>query len=478
MFFFYTVELLEVLNKKIILLGEMHMNRDINLREGSISSGLVRLAMPIMGTSFMQMVYSLTDMMWLGHLSTTAVAAAGAVGFFLWIGMSLVLVSQIGVSVGVSQAYGREDMMDAREYISNGIKLNLFIAVIYAIFLFVFRYQLIGFYNLDNMEAVNMAIAYLKIISFGIVFHFINPIFAAIFNASGNSVTPFKATAIGLVSNIILDPLLIFGIGPFPKLGIRGAGVATITAQIIVTVVFLIVTRKNLLFSKLNLLDMPKKDYIKRILKLGIPASLQSLAHATISMVLTRILANWGAVAVAVQSIGSQIESLSWMSAEGFSQAIAAFTGQNFGAKNFERVRNGYYKGLQIVGSIGIAVSILLIFGGKYIFKLFTPEDMEAIALGATYLSILGISQFFVTIEIGSAGAFNGIGKTHIPATTGIILNAIRIPMAMFLSSTFLGLNGVWWTISITSILKGIVITSLFIYTLKGGLANIKTSEV
>lgn len=451
--------------------------RNVDLREGNISSVLIKLAMPIMGTSFMQMLYSLTDMIWLGRLSTTAVAAAGAVGFFLWLGMSLVLVSQIGVSVGVSQAYGRENMSDAREYISTGIKLDLFIAVIYSLFLYTFRHQLIGFFNLDDAQTISMALEYLVIIALGIVFYFINPIFAAVFNATGNSLTPFKATAIGLVSNMILDPLLIFGIGPFPQLGIRGAALATITAQIIVTIIFFIITRKNSLFSGLNIFNLPKKNYSLRILKLGIPAALQSAAHAVISMILTRILAKWGPIPVAVGSIGSQIESLSWMSAEGFSQAIAAFTGQNFGAGKFERVKKGFYKGLKIVGTIGIAVSILLIFGGKYIFRIFTPYDAKAIELGVIYLKILGFSQFFITIEIASAGAFNGIGKTHIPAAIGIILNGLRIPMAMYLSSTFLELTGVWWSMSISSVLKGIVVTSLFIYTLRNGLGNVKTSE-
>ena len=91
------------------------MDRNVNLKEGNITSVLIKLALPIMGTSFIQMLYTLTDMMWLGRLSTNAVAAAGAVGFFLWLGMSLVLISQIGVSVEVSQAHGRDDIGDARE---------------------------------------------------------------------------------------------------------------------------------------------------------------------------------------------------------------------------------------------------------------------------------------------------------------------------------------------------------------------------
>lgn len=444
------------------------MDRNVNLKEGNITSVLIKLALPIMGTSFIQMLYTLTDMMWLGRLSTNAVAAAGAVGFFLWLGMSLVVISQIGVSVEVSQAHGRNDIGDAREYISNGIKLNILIGLTYGMILLIFRNQVIGFFNLDNTEAVTMAIEYLIIIASGILFHFMNPLFSAIFNATGNSITPFKSTAIGLVANIILDPLLIFGMGPIPALGIKGAALATVLAQIVVTLIFIIVTRKNkILFSNLNMLELPKKKYVKRIVKLGLPASMQSSAHAIISMILTRILAQWGATAIAVQSIGSQVESLSWMTAEGFAQAIAAFTGQNYGARNFERVEKGYYKGIQIVGSIGLFATFLLIFGGGFIFKIFTPNDPLAIEQGILYLKILGLSQFFITIEIASAGAFNGLGKTQIPAKIGITLNLLRIPMALYLSSTFLGMSGVWWSMSISSILKGLVLTSLIIYTFK-----------
>ena len=242
------------------------MDRNINLKEGNITSVLVKLALPIMGTSFIQMLYGLTDMMWLGRLSTNAVAAAGAVGFFMWIGMSLVIICQIGVSVGVSQGHGRDDIKDAKEYISNGIKLNILIGLIYGGFLLLFRYQVIGFFKLDNAEAFSMAIEYLIIIALGIVFHFMNPLFSAIFNASGNSVTPFKATSIGLVLNIVLDPLLIFGIGNFEGLGIRGAALATVLAQAIVTLIFLVITRKNKrLFSDLHIFGLLKKEYVKKI---------------------------------------------------------------------------------------------------------------------------------------------------------------------------------------------------------------------
>ncbi|MDR7857773.1 MATE family efflux transporter [Tissierella sp.] len=447
------------------------MKNNINLTQGNISSTLTKLALPIMGTSFVQMAYNLTDMMWLGRLSTKAVAGAGTAGFFMWFGMSLVLISQIGVSVGVSQAYGRGDMDDAREYISNGIKLDIFIGILYSLALVVFSHQAIGFFKLGDPETIQLAVDYLIIVACGFIFHFINPIYSAIFNASGNSITPFVINSIGLVANIVLDPVLIFGFGFIPAMGIKGAALATVMAQIIVTLIYIIVSRKNkVLFSHLHLFSLPKKSYLKRIIKLGFPAFLQSGTHASISMILTKILAQWGPIPVAVSSIGSQIESISWMTAEGFSTAISAFVGQNYGAKNYDRVKEGYYKGLRIVGAIGIFASALLIFAGEPLFKLFTPEDEIAIAQGVKYLRILGFSQFFITIEIASAGAFNGIGRTQIPAATGIVLNALRIPGALLLSATVLGMTGVWWSMSISTIFKGIILTSLFIYAMKKGL--------
>ncbi|NLK44349.1 MAG: MATE family efflux transporter, partial [Tissierellia bacterium] len=203
--------------------------------------------------------------------------------------------------------------------------------------------------------------------------------------------------------------------------------------------------------------------------KLGFPASLQSGVHAFISMILTRILAQWGPTPVAVTSVGSQIESITWMTTEGFSTAISAFVGQNYGARNYERVKEGYYSGLKIVGVIGLFATILLMVAGEPIFRIFTPEDALAISQGKIYLWILGISQFFMAIEIGSIGGFNGLGRTHIPAITGIVLNGLRIPGAYILSG-LLGMTGVWWSISISSIFKGIVLTSSLLYVLKKGL--------
>ncbi|WFA10240.1 MATE family efflux transporter [Tissierella sp. Yu-01] len=435
------------------------MNNNLNLTEGKIRITLVKLALPIMGTSFIQMAYNLTDIMWLGRLSTNAVAAAGTAGFFMWFGASLIMIAQIGVGVNVAHCYGRGDIEGAKTYISNGFQLNIFIAIVYSIFLLVFKNMLIGFFDLKDLDVIAMALEYLTIIASGIFFHFLNPIFSTTLNSTGNSVTPFKINTIGLVANIILDPILIFGVGPIPALGIKGAALATIMSQFIVTLIFIILGKANkTIYSHVNLFSKPDKSILYKITKIGIPPFIQTGLHAVISMFITKIVAGFGPIPVAVQSIGSQIESISWMTSEGFSSAISAFVGQNYGAKLYDRIKDGYYQGLQILGSIGLFATLLLIFAAEPLFTIFVPNDPIAIKEGINYLRILGLSQFFMTIEIGTAGAFNGIGRTLPPTIIGVIFNSLRIPTAFLLSQAILGILGVWWSISITSIFKGIIL--------------------
>lgn len=440
------------------------MNTDNNLTEGNIFKALVKLTFPIMGTSFVQMAYNMTDMIWIGRVGSKAVAAVGTAGFYTWLAMAFILISKIGASVGVAQSVGRKDEVAAKKYICSSIQINIFLALIYSLVLILLRSKLISFFNLGNPNVTRMAIDYLVIVALGMVFYFINPIFTAIFNGFGDSKTPFIINCIGLITNIILDPLLILGIGPFPALSVKGAAIATIAAQCIVTIVFIYyIKRKISLFSGFNLFQIPDYEYIKHIVKLGLPVAAQSGLFTIFTMLLARIISNWGDIPIAVQKVGSQIEAISWMTAEGFSTALSTFVGQNYGAKKWNRICKGYKTAMGIVCIVGVFATCLLVFASKEIFSIFIPEE-EAIKYGITYLKILGLSQLFMCIEITTAGAFNGFGKTMVPSVVGIVFTGLRVPAAIILSSDrLLGLNGVWWSISISSVFKGVILTSLFL---------------
>jgi len=444
----------------------MKIRDNTDLTSGDIFRTLTVLALPIMGTSFIQMAYNLTDMMWVGKIGSNAVAAVGTAGFFLWLADAVITLCRIGAQVYVAQSLGERNQENAKKYAENSIQLTLIFAVLYSFLILILRHELIGFFNLEDKEVIDEAVVYLSIVASGLIFTFINPIFTAIFNGAGISRIPFIINAIGLVTNMILDPILIFGIGPFPEMGVAGAALATVLSQVVVTVIFIVSLKKHdeIYYFKINIFTRAEFQKFKAIIKLGFPVAAQEGLFALIAMVIARIIAAYGPTAVAVQKVGSQIESLSWMTAGGFSTALGAFVGQNYGAKKYDRIIKGYKSALISSCSIGALATILFIFLGGPIFSIFLSEK-EAIDMGVVYLQVLGISQCFMSLEITTQGAFNGLGRTSIPSAVGIIFNALRIPAAWLLSGyTPLGLNGIWWAISISSVFKGTVLSLLFYF--------------
>ncbi|MGI6658735.1 MAG: MATE family efflux transporter [Dethiobacteraceae bacterium] len=440
------------------------MHKVNKLTEGNIYQALFKLALPIMGTSFVQLAYSTTDMMWVGRIGTKAVAAVGTAGFYTWLAVAFILIPQIGAEVGVAQAVGRKDPVAAKSYIQHSLQLIICLAVVYGAVMFTFRDALIGFFRLGDAEIISQAITYLAIAACGLLFYFLNPVLTAIFNGYGDSRTPFWINSLGLVVNMLLDPLLVLGWGPFPRLEVAGAAIATVIAQAVVTLVFLRhLRRQPELFAGVKLLQAPDRAYIRQIVTLGLPVALKNGLFAAIAMVIARIIAQWGPIPIAVQQVGSQIEAISWMTAGGFQTAMSTFVGQNYGAKKWQRVQKGYAVGMTIMFVFGLAASLLLIFAARPLFAIFITEA-ETLRAGIIYLRILGLSQLFMCLEATTAGAFNGLGNTVPPSVVSILFNGLRIPAALLLSATALGLNGVWWTISISSVFKGTVLPLWYLW--------------
>ena len=183
-------------------------------------------------------------------------------------------------------------------------------------------------------------------------------------------------------------------------------------------------------------------------------------------MVLTRFVTAWGDTAVAVQRVGGQVESLSWMTADGFGMAINAFVGQNYGAGNLKRVKKGYMTAAGIMSIWGLFTTILLIAGAVPIISLFIHE-VEVIPAGASYLRIIGFSEMFMCVELMTVGAMSGMGKTMEASVITILLTSARIPLAMILGSTSLGLDGIWWALTISSVTKGILFFLVYLNMMK-----------
>ncbi|MCT4672170.1 MAG: MATE family efflux transporter [Prolixibacteraceae bacterium] len=435
-----------------------------DLTQGSIVKALLKLATPIIGMSFLQMAYNMIDMMWLGRVGSEAVTAVGTATFFTWLGVSVMLITKVATEVGVSQRLGAKKNEEASLFAGNAITWMLILSVAYGIFTYIAAPWLISFFELDSAEVIKMFIGYLQIIALGAPFYYMNQPLTGIFTGAGNSSLPFMATTIGLVVNLVIDPIFIFGYGPIPGMGVEGAAWATILSKFIVTYILILTLKKNIINLPIALEHFKMKwEMTKEIFRVGTPVGLQSGLFACFAIVLGRIISQWGYLPIAVQTVGAQIESISWMTVEGLATALASFTGQNFGAKKWERIYKGFLVSVGLSVALGIVVGTMFIFFGGEIFGLFINEP-EAIRLGGIYFFILGLSQLFMCLEIATSGAFYGLGKTNAPSIVGITFTGLRIPLALWLTSIpALGMTGVWWSISISSFVKGIILFVWFL---------------
>ena len=430
------------------------------LTEGPISKLLIALAIPIMGSSFLQMAYGLVDMIWIGRLGSDAVAGIGTASFFINFGYALNSMIVTGAGIKVSHSIGSKNYADAADYIKNSFFINFVLFIFFISGLIIFKNGLIGYFELGNSQVESMAKTYLIITGLGLVFKFSNFLFTRILNSFGESKLPFRINGAGVVANIILDPLLIFAL----DMGVAGAALATVIAQALSMFLFLRASKEY--FSVKNIFQY-RLSKIKEILNLGLPIAVQRVLFTGFGILIAKIIAKWGPDAIAAQKIGLQIESIAYMTAGGLYGAVASFIGQNYGAKKYDRISEGYKTAFFLAGIIGSATTVLFITLPKELISIFI-RDPKTLEIGISYLKIIGLSQFFMCIEIISNASFSGIGKPKVPSIVSVIFTGMRIPIAYYLSQeSRMGINGVWVSIASTSILKGIILSSLFVKNLR-----------
>lgn len=423
-----------------------------NLTEGPIKRQLFNLALPIMGTSFIQMAYSLTDMAWVGRLGSESVAAIGAVGILTWMTNSISLLSKVGSEVSVGQSIGAKNVEDARSFASHNLTIALIISLCWALLLFIFANPIISIYKLEEPIA-EKAVEYLRIVSTAFPFIFLASAFTGIHNAAGMSKVPFYISGSGLIINMVLDPLFIFGF----NMGTAGAAWATWLSEAAVCAIFVYQLKKRTpLFGGFTFFTRLKGFYTKRVIQLGLPVAMLNTFFAVINILMARTASTYGGhIGLMTLTAGGQIEAIAWNTSQGFSTALSAFVAQNYAAGRKERVLGAYHTTLKMTTVFGIFCTILFVFFGSEVFSLIVPEQ-SAYEAGGIFLQIDGYSMLFMMLEITMQGLFYGTGRTIPPAIISITFNTLRIPIAIALSAMGLGIAGVWWAISISSMLKGI----------------------
>ena len=204
------------------------------LTEGSIFQVLTKLALPIMASAFLSTAYNITDLAWIGKLGSSAVAGVGVGGMYVWLSHGLATLARMGGQVPMAQALGKGDIDSAKKYAVTSLWVITAFGILFGAVSLIFTDPMVAFFQLETAQTIAHAKIYLKITCGLIIFSYISYVLTGLYTAQGDSKTPLKANVIGLVTKMILDPVLILGIGPFPRLEVVGAAVATVFAQILV----------------------------------------------------------------------------------------------------------------------------------------------------------------------------------------------------------------------------------------------------
>lgn len=427
------------------------------LTEGRISASIWKLAFPMMISGALQDLFSMVDLYFVGQLGHIEVAALSMAGTVVSILVMIVQGIAIGTTALVAHSigeknYDRADAILGQSFLLSTVGSVVMIALAGGALPFILR--LFG----ASGEVLFYAQAYLEITFFGSSTIFFFVVINQALRGTGDAKTPLYALVIANLINIFLDPLLIMGYGPFPRLGVSGSAAATIFSRG-VGLIFLLI---HLFFGhstiRLELKHLkPSPVLMRRILSIGSFASLQVFIREISFVFLMRLVSSFGAVTLAAYGIGSRLRMAIMVPGFGFSNAASVLVGQNLGAEQPERAHRSAWQTLLYYEMIAIPLAVVFIAFAPSLVGFFNDQP-EVVAVGASFLRFLGVTFPFLAISLIFGQAMNGAGDTRTPTViNGIGQLAFRIPVAYFLSLVAgLGPIGIWLGINSSDIIQGI----------------------
>lgn len=430
-----------------------------NLTEDSILKSLLVLSIPIIFANILQTAYQLTDTFWVGRLGTDAVAAVSISFPVIFMIISLGGGLAMAGTILVAQYKGKSDQKAVNHITSQTLMMVVVISIILAAIGYFLSPILI---NLMGAEAsvYSSAVFYMKVSFIGMIFMFTYMVFQSLMRGVGEVKTPAYIVLGTVLLNLILDPLFIFGYGYIPAFGVAGAAVATIATQGLAAIIGIIILIKGKYYIQLHLNDLkPDMPLIKKMFRLGFPASIEQSTRALGMTVMTFLVAGFGTLTIAAFGIGSRILSFVIIPALGLSMATSTLVGQNMGAGKTKRAESIVKLG-SLIGFVTLSIiGILFFIFAKQISGIFIPGEAETIAASALFIRIMALTFGFIGLQQVLNGAFRGSGNTMITMILSIVtLWVLRFPLAYILSHhTDLESIGIWIAYPLSNIAAGVV---------------------
>lgn len=425
------------------------------ITEGPLERAILMLAGPAVGTTLFQILFNITDTFWVGRtLGAVALAGVSIASYSVWVIVSIGELVGVGLTAVSARRHGEGDPRAAAQATGTALVLAVVLGVSVGLGGVLLLSPL-----LDVMQAApevgQVAREFLVVQFAGAFLIYGYFVVAAAFRSSGDTRTPFFLLGASVLLNMVLDPFLILGIGPFPELGVYGAALATVLTRALACIVGL-----GLLVRRGMILPAWSGRTARTIARVGAPTMLTGVLFSLIYIWLARVTAAFGTPALAALGLGHKIEGVNYMICIGFAIAAETVVGQNLGAQQPVRARRAGWMTARyaLVPAAAIAVIFLLI--PESLVRIFT-DDPPTIAAGALYLRAVAIAQLALPFEAVLEGALAGAGFTLWPMTAVVALNALRIPLAP-LAATEWGLAGVWWLLSITAIARALALVAFW----------------
>lgn len=437
--------------------------RDKILNE-SIIKTMLTLAWPVMIGNVLRTAYNLADTFWLGKVSKEAVAAPGTawpiIFTFLAIGMGM---ATAGVSL-VSQHTGAGGREKANKAAGQVFGFLLIISVITGIAGFIGSGWVLR--NVIDTPAgiYPYALSYLRIIFAGLPFMFMFVSFRFLLRGTGDMKTPMYIMGLGVALNVILDPFLILGIGPLPRLEVAGAAIATVSTRGLASLIGVYLMFNDKVHISLSLGDLrPKLKWIKKIVDIGGPATISRAGSALGFVVLVRLITHFGTVPMSSYSVGRRVIQVINIGIWGFASSVLTMVGQNVGADQHERAEEIVKKAILVSGAIMITISIGVFLIRDSVIQIFINNE-AVINEGSRFIAIFVASiPFFGWFRVFNS-TYRATGHTKPAMILSLIrIWVLRIGGSYLLSRTIfgyglgLGIMGVWTGMAASNILITIV---------------------
>ncbi|MEL6262550.1 MAG: MATE family efflux transporter [Cyanobacteria bacterium J06626_6] len=425
------------------------------LTEGPIRQQLIKLTLPMVGGIFAIVAFNLADTYYIGQLGTQQLAAMSFTFPVVMTLGSLALGLGVGTSSIIARAIGEGDRSRVQRFTTNSLTLGLAAVALLVT---------VGLLTIDPLfralgagpEVLPFVRQYMQIWYFGMVFLVVPMIGNSAIRAAGDTGTPSLIMLFSAGFNILLDPVLIFGFGAIPALGLVGAAWATVIARAMTLVASLLVLQFKEHMLSSHLPDLEETLWCWRdILYVGLPAAGSNMITPISIGVITSLLAVHGSLVVAGFGVASRVESFAMIALMALAASMGPFVGQNWGAGKFGRVRQSLQLSAVFCIGWGALMAVVLALSASWIAPLFNPDD-EVVAVATTYLWVVPVSYGLAGFIQVASSTFNAFGKP-IPAVIMTVLRmfVLYIPLA-YAGSRWLGPVGIFWAATVSNVLVGI----------------------